>query len=485
MRGKVFFINTSAFTVGILFQTLFTIPWQFTGLGFFLGTLCLLSYGIEKNLYVLILGTICICCSFGIVRTSFATTTIPSEFKSLLNKSVSIEGTIVADPDIREKNQQLIVETYKESSKTLVLVFAPVQQHFIYGERIRVVGVLSAPGPFVTDSGRVFRYDSFLKKKGIFSVIVKAKVSAISAPRGFLSLGANILFTVKHTFVVGLARALPNPYNDLATGLLTGDQHQLGDTLVNTLAVSGLIWVVVLSGYHVTLIAEAILSLFGFLPKRYGYMLAALGIIAVVFATGGSAPSLRGGAMACFTLFARGSNRTYDAIRALCAALILILLWNPYLLAYDSGFQLSIVVTPALILGTPILERHLLWIPYSFIREILAVSVVAQFACLPLILWQTGQLGLWSILANMFVMPLVPVSMLSSFVAGVTGAIAAPLAPLFALPSYAILYYILAVATISSTLPLASIILPAFSFAFVIIMYALLIGIFFCLTPPR
>ena len=388
---------------------------------------------------------------------------------------MSLTGTIVADPDVREKNQQLIISLQKNGQQTSVLAFAPLFQKFKYGERVLLAGTLAPPSNFVTDSGRTFHYDNFLAKKGIFAVVPQANLLEVASPSGFLDNFINLLFSAKHIFVNGLKRALPDPYAQLAVGLLTGDQHGLGDSLVNTLALSGLIWVVVLSGYHVTLIAAAVLKIFGFLPRRFGFTLAGAVILCIVFATGATAPSLRGGIMACLTLYARATNRTYEALRALCAAIILILLCNPLLLAYDSGFQLSIVVTPALLLATPILESRILWIKSKLLREIICVSVVAQLACLPLILWQVGELGVWAIPANMFVMSLVPLAMVAAFVAGAVGVVLPPLASLAGLPAYTILSYILYIAKTSAALPLADVILPGFPFVLVIGMYGVLI----------
>jgi competence protein ComEC len=188
--------------------------------------------------------------------------------------------------------------------------------------------------------------------------------------------------------------------------------------------------------------------------------------------------------MAGLSLFAQGTGRTYDAIRALAATIILVLLWNPLLLAYDLGFQLSILVTPAIIIGTPILEMRMLWIKSSLLREVIVVSTLAQLACLPLLVWQTGQLETWAIPANILVMAFVPLVMLLSVVAGFTGVVAdalggvtfLPWAQLIGFPAHSLLYYLLTVAQFAATLPYANATLPAFSFGFVILAYAILIG---------
>ncbi len=477
MRGNLFFVTTVTFALGVLCRTLFQIPIVPLAVAIFFGVFASGLWVFDKKFIYAVFGIILISFSLGVIRTSFVQDKLPATYVPMLENPISLTGTIVADPDIRQKDQQLIVQTSSNGQKTNILVFAPLFQHFSYGERILLAGRLKSPMPFDTGDGRVFRYDHYLAKKGIFSLVPHAGILVVASSRGMWNAVANTLFSSKHIFVEGLSHALPDPYSQLATGLLTGDQHGLSDSLKNSLELSGLIWIVVLAGYHITLVSEAVLALCAFLPSKFRYVFAVLSIFLVIFATGASAPSLRGGIMAALTLFARSTGHTYDALRALAAALLLILLWNPYLLAYDSGFQLSLVITPALLLGTPILERRLLWIKSAFIREVISVSIIAQVACTPLILWQTGMVGVWSIPANILVMPLVPLEMLSAVIAGFVGVLLPSLAPVLGLPAYILLQYLELVAKISASMPLSGTTLPPFSFVWVVGMYAMLFAL--------
>jgi ComEC/Rec2-related protein len=418
------------------------------------------------------------------IRWVFLPTKLPAAYASQMYQHISLAGTIVADPDIRQKNQQLVVEV-TSPTKTRILVFAPLSQRYEYAEHVMVSGDLMPPEPFVTTAGHVFRYDHFLAERGIFSLLKQARVAEVSSSGAIWSNLANALFNCKHEFVKGLARALPNPYAELAVALLTGDRHQLASDVVTDLSLSGLIWVVVLAGYHVTLIVRGVLAVLFFLPRRIALTLAALCVAGLVFATGASAPSLRGSAMAGLAMFARGTNRTYDAVRALIVTVAALSLWNPLLLAYDLGFQLSILVTLAIIIGTPVLEMRLLWIKSSLLREVIVVSTLAQLACLPLLVWQTGQLETWAIPANILVMSFVPLVMVVSVVAGFAGILApssgalasVPLASIAGFPAHAVLRYLLTVAQFAASLPYANAALPTFSFGFVILAYALLFGL--------
>src|SRR5262249_27200281 len=157
--------------------------------------------------------------------------------------------------------------------------------------------------------------------------------------------------------------------------------------------------IVVLSGYNVMIVAETVRRVFGFLPKSFSISLGALSVALFVLAAGAGSAALRAGVMALIALYARATGRTYDAFRALIAALALMLLWNPLLLAYDPGLELSALATVGLILGTSLIEPKLGWLRSAMLRDVVATTLAAQIAVLPLLLWQTGNLSLISVLA--------------------------------------------------------------------------------------
>jgi competence protein ComEC len=480
VEGKTFFVGTGTFAVGILYGTLYSWPQMYVALFVYCGVLCITIHVIRFNrsrkLFLLI-GIFLVCTCAGILRAEIAPRILPQVFNQYINVKTRLTGEIVADPDIRTTNQQITVNVTVKGVRTNILVFVPPTRKYIYGESVAIIGKIALPKPFASENGRIFRYDHYLAKKHIFATMEFASVYINNPPTGFESYLGDTLFSAKHLFISGLRRALPPTYAALATGLLTGDQHQINENVLTVLSVSGLVWVIVLSGYHVMVIAEAVLWLLVWLPQKIRLTIAALVVAAVIFATGASAPSLRGGMMVTFTLFARGTNRTYNSLRALGVTVVLLLLWNPLLLAYDSGFQLSIIVTPALILCVPILESRLLWIPYKFIREIITVSVVAQLSILPLLVWQDGNLEVWAIIANVFVMPLVPLSMLCSVIAGFAGILLPSFAKILGWPAHMILYLILATGQSAAQLPYSNTALPPFSFVYVIFAYAFFLAI--------
>jgi len=481
-----FFLSVFGFAAGIFAESLVSFGWWGIAFPFFLSAIFLTWFDIERSRLFIAASVFLFAAAFGMGRMMFAPQALPSAFEPLIGTNLSLQGTVAADPDIRDGNQRVTLAIEKGGQKTRILAVAPRSPSVSYGEIVEVSGGLERPQPFDADGGRVFRYDEFLAKDGIFGIIERAHMKSVAPPSGLVSHALDLLFGAKHAFVRGLENALPEPAAALAEGLLVGGKQGLGKPLTDAFMSAGLIAIVVLSGYNVMIVAEGILRALSFLPKRAALSVAGAGILGFVIAAGSGASALRAGLMACLALFARSTGRSYDALRALFFALFLMLVWNPLSLVYDPGFELSFIATLGLILGAPIIEANILFIRNAFLREVAATTIAAQLAVLPLLLYLTGNLSLVSLPANLLVLPVVPLAMLFSFVAGLSGVIAPLIAPAIGIPAYALLSYIIGIGAYAATLPLAHAIIPAFPFAVVVLAYAL-IGWFAVrpLTPLR
>lgn len=205
-------------------------------------------------------------------------------------------------------------------------------------------------------------------------------------------------------------------------------------------------------------------------------------VVAVFFAliTGLASSSVRAASMAVIATIGKASGRTYLASRALAVVAVGMVAWNPFVLAFDPGFQLSIIATLGLIHIAPFFADRLPWVTERFgLREIAAATLGTQAAVLPLILYQSGSLSIYSLPANLLALIVVPWAMLLSFIAGVVGTVAGPIAPVVGFPAYILLWYITLVADFFAWLPFSSLTIPAFSAMWLFVMYGLLVCVVF------
>jgi competence protein ComEC len=250
-------------------------------------------------------------------------------------------------------------------------------------------------------------------------------------------------------------------------------KQALGDTLEDAFRQTGIIHIVVLSGYNVMLVVAFVMYVFSyFLPLRARVIAGLCAITAFALLVGLSATVVRASIMAGLLLIASALGRTYDVLRGLLLAGAFMLLLNPYLLVYDVGFQLSFLATLGLILVAPQFENLLAQVPTKIgVREFMIATVATQIAVLPLLLYQIGELSLVAVFVNVLVLPMVPVAMLLTFIVGMAAMVSAPLASLFVYPTYLSLTYIIEVALWWASVPFAAVVIPAFPFYVVPIAY--------------
>ena len=171
------------------------------------------------------------------------------------------------------------------------------------------------------------------------------------------------LFSFKRTFLEKVGKVIPDPQVSLLGGLVVGAKQSLGEKLQEDFRKTGIIHIVVLSGYNVTIVAEAIMRFFSFLPFLFGISVGVIAIIFFAIMTGGSATIIRASLMAILVLLARATGRTQTITRALFIAGFLMLIHNPKILVFDSSFQLSFTATIALIYLAPKIEKHFHLVP--------------------------------------------------------------------------------------------------------------------------
>ena len=391
-------------------------------------------------------------------------------FDNQLNQTVTLTGVVSREPDKRQFSQRL----YLKTATGTVLVLTDRYQPITYGDYLSVTGKLSQPTGFTTDLGREFNYPGYLKARGVNYMISFATVTVVEGGGGNPILVA--LFTFKQKFMKAVETVLPEPQAGLGEGLLLGVSQALGADLNTAFRKSGIIHIVVLSGYNVMIVAEAVIILltFWFRPRvRLVISLVMIGGFAVLVGLGSTV--VRASLMAALVLIARATGRHYAIVRSLALAALIMLIFNPHLLVFDPGFQLSFLATLSLIMLAPMIEKYLWFIPTSGqIREFVTATVATQIFVLPLLLYSIGEFSLVSVLVNVMVLPLVPPAMFLTFLTGLISLLSPILALSFGLIAHLILSYIIFIAETFSALPLASLQVVAFPFWLVPIIYSLI-----------
>ncbi|MCX6305669.1 MAG: ComEC/Rec2 family competence protein [Bacteroidetes bacterium] len=198
----------------------------------------------------------------------------------------------------------------------------------------------------------------------------------------------------------------------VAAALLLGYTDDLDAGLRNDYAATGAMHILSVSGMHVGIIYVFLEFLLGFLNKsRPGRVLKAILLLVFIWfyamVTGLSPCVMRSAAMLSLPILGKSLNRSPDMYNIIAASMIFILAMDPFLVS-DVGFQLSyLAVTGIIILYKPVYDLYITsaWIPDK-IWSVLAVSIAAQVATLPITLYTFHQFPNYFMLTNIFVVPL-------------------------------------------------------------------------------
>ncbi|MEK7612708.1 MAG: ComEC/Rec2 family competence protein [Patescibacteria group bacterium] len=397
--------------------------------------------------------------------------TIPA---AAMNRTVTVEGVVVNDPEARETSLHAVVavETINTTpARGKILAILPRGTAFAYNDRVSIEGTLTAPDSFVTDTGRVFDYPNYLRVRGISGIVRYAEVNSVEHG-GATVYGS--LYQLKHAFERSIERVLFEPQTSLFEGILLGERRGLPDSLTNAFIIASLIHIVVLSGYNISIVGEAVLRGMTFLPRKASYIIGGILMLLFVLMTGASSTSIRAGIMAVIAIVARYLHRPTAALRALGIAAAAMVFWNPLIVLYDASFILSIIATFGLIVLGRVVEERLMRVPawsYFNLRSIAASTIAVQIFILPALLYFTGILSFVALPANILVLPVVSLTMLAGFIAGLLGMIHAALAFVPAFVTDTLLRYMIAVANTASSLPFSSVTIPAFPAWFALVVY--------------
>jgi competence protein ComEC len=250
---------------------------------------------------------------------------------------------------------------------------------------------------------------------------------------------------------------LPRERAGLLVGMALGDTSLLGADLDRSFKAAGLTHLLAVSGQNLAVLLGAGLGIAVGLGARRP-ALAAIGIVLVgLFAllTRWEPSVLRAGAMAVLALLGVATGRGPGGRRALCLAVLLLLLANPALVA-SLGFGLSVAATGGVLWLGPLAAALLPARLPGAVRAGIGASLGAQAGALPVLALALGQVSLAGLAANLVAVPLAAIPMLLGVVAAGAAIVAPPLATLACRIADPFLSILVALAGRAAALPGAS-----------------------------
>lgn len=270
-------------------------------------------------------------------------------FASLSGETAAFSAQALAAPQTSSYGQSVSARlTLDGKSCTAVIYFDEAD-----GE-IRPGSLLSGTAKFTTAQEKHLRGKDYDLSRGVFLTASCRETLHAEPGRASVRLAPAML---AERLRAAIQSAFPSDTASFVQALLLGDKTGLSYADKNDLAIAGIYHAVAVSGMHVSILLGMILLLCGGNHR----LAAALGLPGAAFfivMTGAPASAVRAGVMQALVLCAPLVRRENDPPTTICAALLVLLVQNPWSLL-NVGLQLSFASTAGIVFFAGGLYRSL------------------------------------------------------------------------------------------------------------------------------
>lgn len=229
---------------------------------------------------------------------------------------------------------------------------------------------------------------------------------------------------IRDKFTGGLEKTMPKAKADLGAGYLVGQHNNLPDELVQQLKLVGLIHIVIAGGYNVTILVRYVRRRLAGISKYLAALGASTVLGVILLVTGFSAPMSRTVVITALSLAAWYYGRKIHPLVLLPFSAAITALVDPTFVQGEVGWYLTFIAYGGLIILGPMIE-HYFWgeRATSNLRRIAIDTLAVTVVTMPLLAYAFQQYSIYSLPANLLVLPLMPLTMLLAIIAGISGMI--------------------------------------------------------------
>jgi competence protein ComEC len=270
-------------------------------------------------------------------------------------------------------------------------------------------------------AGQPIRFKARLGRPTRRDLTVAVLVATGEPVAGQASAVQRFAATVRGRFAAAARDVLPAGQAAMLPALVLGDTSTVSDAASAEFRAAGLTHLTAVSGANVTIVCGAVLTAAYLVGPRVAVGLAALALVAFVVVVQPTASVLRAAVMGAVALLAILSARRRQAIPALSATVLMLMIVAPQL-AVDIGFALSVSATAALVVIAPVWSRRLVGRGWPKpLADAVCIAAAAQLVTAPLVAGISGTFSLVAVAANLAVAALVaPITVLGTTAAALS-----------------------------------------------------------------
>ncbi|MDO4271474.1 MAG: ComEC/Rec2 family competence protein [Candidatus Saccharibacteria bacterium] len=363
-------------------------------------------------------------------------------YKQYIGNEVTIVGTIADDPTVNRRDITVNLTdialsdgvTEKQlSGKLWITITSGAKANIRRYDQVQIIGTL--------DSG----FGSYV------AIMRRAKLVQINSLTGSDPMGE-----VRARFNKQLSKVMDSNQVGLGMGLLTGQKSALDDDLQTAFVAASLTHILVASGYNLTVLIRFARRLLGKRSRLLALIISATLVVLFANMTGLSASMNRAMLVALISLLLWYVGRRAHPIVLLSVSAAITIAINPTQLWGDVGWYLSFGSFAGVIILAPLVND--LVSSRNGLVQILIETGCAQAATIPIVALFMGNISIVGLLTNILVLPLLPLAMLLTFIAGIAATILPlTLAGIMVQPATWLLDFIIGVAKWGGQLPFASV----------------------------
>ena len=280
-----------------------------------------------------------------------------------------------------------------------------------YGTPIRQGMVLRCRGKLIAPKGESdsgYNQERQLLQQGIV-VVLRADSAGSIADLGQRGGAAGWFDRLRAGARRHLSSGPDQRVNEVLEGVVLGDTAGIDKEWLESFRRAGTAHMLCVSGLHVASLAAIVMGFARLLgtPRGVGFLLAGSAAVLMIPFVGPSPPIIRAAVMVVVVLLGRWLGRGRDQWQVLALAAVVLLTMNPFAV-FDVGFQLSFSALAGILALLGPLQRFLGRLPPAVAGNI-AVSLAASLGTAPVALAQFGRISLVGPLANILVVPALPI----------------------------------------------------------------------------
>jgi len=410
-------------------------------------------------------------------------------------KRILVQGRILNKPDktkthYNKDRQRFLLaikavkagRDWQPSSGILSVSVFKRRPDFQYGNEVILEGRLFLMRG-ATNPGQ-FDYRKFLERKKIFyGLKSKDKDFVKIIGHGFKNPITVFAYKAKESLKARIDKFIPAKEGLMLKAILLGERQDVDEDIKDTFMKTGTVHILSISGLHVGLLVFLFILLFKLarVPFKIQVFILTFLLVSYCIMVGNRPSIIRSTIMILVFLFGRLLKREQDLLNSLAFSALAILFFRPQQL-FDIGFQLSFLTVGSIIYFTPELEGVLIKkrgktkgkLNLYFLRAV-SVSFCAWLGSALLVARYFNIVSPITVIANLFVIPLIFFILAISLTFLVFGVFSSTLAIIFSQTCTLGIQILLKIIAIFSQLPFSYFRIKSPAWLFIIGFYVFLL----------